>query len=132
MQYALDWQAAEKIVYSTSLGAVSSARTRIERAFDPDAVRRLKAEAKHDLTVNGPTLAAQMIAAGLVDEYHLFLTPRSSAGGHASSPTASGSTWSWSRSGRSPVAWSTSATGPAESGRLPGPGQSRPRAFSER
>ena len=81
VQYALDWQAAEKIVYSTSLGAVSSARTRIERAFDPDAVRRLKAEAKHDLTVNGPTLAAQMIAAGLVDEYHLFLTSTVVGGG---------------------------------------------------
>ncbi|MFF2534571.1 dihydrofolate reductase family protein [Streptomyces cyaneofuscatus] len=73
-QYARDWQAAEKVVYSTTLDAVSSAKTRIERAFDPDAVRRLKAEADADLTVDGPNLAAQAIAAGLVDEYHLFIT----------------------------------------------------------
>ncbi|WP_097914795.1 dihydrofolate reductase family protein [Streptomyces sp. b84] len=74
LQYARDWQAAEKVVYSTTLDEVSSARTRIERTFDPDAVRRLKAESDHDLTVDGPNLAAQAIAAGLVDEYHLFIT----------------------------------------------------------
>ena len=81
VQYARDWQAAEKIVYSTTLESVSSERTRIERTFDPDAVRRLKAEAGHDLTVDGPTLAAQAIAAGLVDEYHLFLTTTVVGGG---------------------------------------------------
>ncbi|MFQ6230451.1 dihydrofolate reductase family protein [Nocardia sp. NPDC002869] len=74
LQYANDWRAAEKIVYSTTLESVSSAKTRIERTFDPDAIRRLKAEAGHDLSVDGPTLAAQAIAAGLVDEYHLFTT----------------------------------------------------------
>ena len=74
-QYAREWQAADKVVYSTTLDEVSSARTRIERTFDPDAVRRLKAELDHDLTVDGPTLAAQAVAAGLVDEYHLFTTP---------------------------------------------------------
>src|SRR3712207_382340 len=74
VQYARDWQAAEKVVYSTTLESVSSARTRIERAFDRDAVRKLKAEAQADLTVDGPTLAAPAIPAGLVGEYHLFMT----------------------------------------------------------
>jgi dihydrofolate reductase len=81
VQYARDWQAADKIVYSTTLESVSSERTRIERTFDPDAVRRLKAEADSDLTVDGPNLAAQAIAAGLVDEYHLFLTTSVVGGG---------------------------------------------------
>ena len=73
--FAQIWQAADKIVYSKSLQTVSSARTRIERAFDPDAIRRLKATADHDVTVGGAELAAQAIEAGLVDEYHLFLVP---------------------------------------------------------
>ncbi|RLL69702.1 dihydrofolate reductase family protein [Streptomyces sp. Z26] len=80
-QYARDWQAAEKVVYSTTLESVSSGRTRIERSFVPDAVRRLKAESAHDLTVDGPNLAAQAIAAGLVDEYHLFVTSTAVGGG---------------------------------------------------
>jgi dihydrofolate reductase len=81
VQYARDWQAAEKIVYSTTLESVSSERTTIERTFDPDAVRRLKAESEHDLSVDGPNLAAQAIAAGLVDEYHLFITTSVVGGG---------------------------------------------------
>ncbi|NHC14810.1 dihydrofolate reductase family protein [Motilibacter deserti] len=81
LQYAKDWQAAEKVVYSTTLEEVSSAKTRIERSFDPDAVRRLKAEADADLTVDGPNLAAQAIAAGLLDEYHLFITTSVVGGG---------------------------------------------------
>ena len=81
VQYARTWQAAEKVVYSTTLESVSSARTRIERTFDPDAVRTLKAEAEADLTVDGPNLAAQAIAAGLVDEYHLFTTSTAVGGG---------------------------------------------------
>ena len=81
VQYARDWQAAEKVVYSTTLESVSSARTRIERTFDPDAVRTLKAGSEHDLSVDGPTLAAQAIAAGLVDEYHLFVTTSVVGGG---------------------------------------------------
>jgi dihydrofolate reductase len=81
LQYARDWQAAEKIVYSTTLESVSSAKTRIERTFDPDAVRKLKVESDHDLSVNGPNLAAQAIAAGLVDEYHLFMTTSVVGGG---------------------------------------------------
>ena len=81
LQYAQDWQAAEKVVYSTTLESVSSARTRVERTFDPEAVRRLKAESDRDLTVDGPELAGQAIAAGLVDEYHLFLTTSVVGGG---------------------------------------------------
>ena len=81
VQYARDWQAADKIVYSTTLESVSSARTRIERSFDPDAVRRLKEESEHDLSVDGPNLAAQAIKAGLVDEYHLFVTTSVVGGG---------------------------------------------------
>ena len=81
LQYASDWQAAEKVVYSTTLQSVSSERTSIERTFDPDAVLRLKEEADSDLTVDGPNLAAQAIAAGLVDEYHLFVTTTVVGGG---------------------------------------------------
>jgi dihydrofolate reductase len=69
------WQAADKIVYSKTLETLSSARTRIERDFDPEAVRQLKATAGRDISVGGADLAAQAIKAGLVDEYHLFLTP---------------------------------------------------------
>jgi len=75
------WQAADKIVYSTTLETVSSARTRIERDFDPDAVRRMKAAAGRDITVGGPDLAARAIKAGLVDECHLFVMPIVVGGG---------------------------------------------------
>jgi dihydrofolate reductase len=81
LQYARDWQAAQKIVFSTTLESVSSAKTRIERTFDPIAILRLKGEADHDLTVDGPNLASQAIAAGLVDEYHLFITSTVVGGG---------------------------------------------------
>jgi dihydrofolate reductase len=84
--FAQIWQAADKIVYSTTLDTVSSARTRIEREFDPEAVRQLKAEAARDLTVGGPDLAAQAIRAGLVDEWHLFLTPIVVGSGNPSLP----------------------------------------------
>jgi dihydrofolate reductase len=80
------WQSADKVVYSTTLDTVSSARTRIERAFDPDAIRRLKTRADRDLTVGGPHLAAQAIRAGLVDEYQLFLTPIVVGGGTPALP----------------------------------------------
>jgi dihydrofolate reductase len=73
--YAGIWQAADKIVYSKTLAKVTSARTRIEREFDPKAVRQMKAQAGGDITVGGPGLAAQAIKAGLVDEYHLFVNP---------------------------------------------------------
>jgi dihydrofolate reductase len=81
LQFADDWKAADKVVYSTTLASVSSAKTRIERTFDPEAVRTLKEGSDHDLSVDGPTLAAQAIAAGLVDEYHLFVTTSVVGGG---------------------------------------------------
>jgi dihydrofolate reductase len=73
--FAKIWQAADKIVYSKTLEAVSSAKTRIERDFDPEAVRQMKATAVRDISVGGPNLAAQAIKAGLVDELHLFIVP---------------------------------------------------------
>jgi dihydrofolate reductase len=76
------WQAADKIVYSTTLPTVSTARTRLERTFDADAVRKLKAGATRDLGVGGPTLAAQAIRAGLVDEYNLLIAPVIAGGGN--------------------------------------------------
>jgi dihydrofolate reductase len=84
--FAHIWQAADKVVYSRTLAAVSSARTRIERDFDPEAVRQMKAQAERDLTVGGPHLAAQAIKAGLVDEWHLFLTPIVVGGGNRALP----------------------------------------------
>ncbi len=84
--FARLWQAAEKIVYSRSLGAVSTARTRIEREFDPETIRRMKARADRDMSVGGAELAAQAIRAGLVDECHLFLTPIVVGGGRKSLP----------------------------------------------
>ena len=84
--YAAIWQAATKIVYSTTLDAVSSARTRIERTFDADAVRQLKAASDSDLSIGGPGLAAHAIEAGLVDEYQLFLAPVVVGGGTQALP----------------------------------------------
>jgi dihydrofolate reductase len=69
------WQAAEKIVFSKTLESVSSARTRIERDFDPGMVRQLKSATEHDMTVGGADLAGQAVRAGLVDELQLFLVP---------------------------------------------------------
>ncbi len=73
--FAAIWQAAEKVVYSRTLDEPEGVRTRLEREFDPDAVGRLKAATEHDLTIGGPELAAQAIAAGLVDEYQQFVNP---------------------------------------------------------
>jgi dihydrofolate reductase len=84
--YARIWQAADKVVYSTTLDAPTTARTRIAPAFDPEAVRRMKAAADRDLSVGGPGLAAQAIRAGLVDEWHLFLTPVLVGGGNPALP----------------------------------------------
>jgi len=81
LDWARQWQAAEKIVYSRTLAEPRSARTRIEREFDPDAVRRLKAGAEHDITVDGPELAAQAIRAGLVDEFQMIVCPVVVGGG---------------------------------------------------
>ena len=85
-EYATIWATADKIVYSRTLETVSSAKTRIERDFDPEAVRQLKAEAERDLSVGGPELAAEAFRAGLVDECHLFLNPVLVGGGKRSLP----------------------------------------------
>jgi dihydrofolate reductase len=84
--YAEIWRAADKIVYSKTLKSVSSASTRIEQDFDPEAVRELKARAERDISVGGPDLAAQAIRAGLVDEYQLFVTPIVVGGGTQALP----------------------------------------------
>jgi dihydrofolate reductase len=84
--YAEIWRAADKIVYSKTLATVSSARTRIERDFDPEAVRRLKAAGERDLSVGGAELGAQAFRAGLVDECHLFLAPVLVGGGKRALP----------------------------------------------
>ncbi len=81
MDFARIWQAADKIVYSKSLETVSTLKTRLEREFEPQAVRDLKTQLPHDLSVAGPNLAAQAIRAGLVDEYHLLIVPTLLGGG---------------------------------------------------
>jgi dihydrofolate reductase len=80
-EFAAIWQGADKVVYSGTLATAATTRTRIERDFDPEAVRHLKAAAEGDLTVGGPDLAAQAIGAGLVDEYHLLVWPVVVGGG---------------------------------------------------
>src|ERR671917_261112 len=84
--FAEIWQAADKIVYSKTLEAVSTGRTRIERDFDPEAVRQMKALVGRDLMVGGPELAAHAFKAGLVDECHLFVAPIVVGGGKRSLP----------------------------------------------
>ena len=82
------WQAADKIVYSKTLDTLSTARTRLERDFDSEAVRQLKASADRDLTIGGPQLAAQALEAGLVDEIHLLLNPVLVGAGNPALPHA--------------------------------------------
>jgi dihydrofolate reductase len=84
--FAQLWRAADKVVYSRTLATPSSARTRIEREFDPEAVRQMKAAAGRDLTVGGPNLAAHAFKAGLVDECQLFLAPIVVGGGNQALP----------------------------------------------
>jgi dihydrofolate reductase len=86
--FAEIWQAADKVVYSRTLDAVSTAQTRIERHFDPDAIRKLKAQSDRDLTIGGPHHAAQAMRAGLVDDYQLFVVPVVVGGGTHSLPGA--------------------------------------------
>lgn len=86
LDFARIWQAADKIVYSRSLERVTTARTRLERSFDPGAVRDLKAAADRDLTVGGPELAGQALRAGLVDEVHLVVCPVVVGGGTRALP----------------------------------------------
>jgi dihydrofolate reductase len=85
-EFAKIWQAAEKVVYSKTLEAPSSARTRIERDFEPEGVRRLKAAADRDISVGGPNLASQALHAGLLDEYHAFVAPIVVGGGKRALP----------------------------------------------
>jgi dihydrofolate reductase len=82
--FAQLWRAADKVVYSRTLEAPSSARTRIEREFDPEAVRAMKAE--QDMVIGGPELAGHALRAGLVDELHLFLSPVVVGGGNPAMP----------------------------------------------
>jgi dihydrofolate reductase len=84
--YAQIWRTAEKIVYSRTLRSASTARTRIERDFDAAALRREKAQARSDMSVGGPGLAAQALEAGLVDEVRLFVAPILVGGGRQSLP----------------------------------------------
>jgi len=84
--YAEIWRDAEKVVYSRTLEAVSSGRTRLERDVDPEAVRRMKEEADRDLAIGGPGLAAEAFRAGLVDECRLFLAPAIVGGGTRALP----------------------------------------------
>ena len=84
--FAEIWWAADKIVYSRTLEAVASERTRIEREFKPETVREMKAMTERDITVGGPELAGQALAAGLVDECHLFLAPVLMGGGTRALP----------------------------------------------
>jgi dihydrofolate reductase len=84
--FAEIWQAADKVAYSKTLETVSTSKTRIERDFDPEAVRRMKASAGRDIFVSGPNLAAHAFKAGLVDECHLFLAPIMVGGGKRSLP----------------------------------------------
>jgi dihydrofolate reductase len=88
LDFARIWQAADKIVYSRSLPA--TARTWLERRFDPDAVRQLKAQTDRDLTVGGPELAGQALQAGLVDEVHLLVCPVVVGGGKRALPAGAG------------------------------------------
>lgn len=80
-EFARIWQAAEKVVFSRSLDSVSTKRTRLERSFDPDLVRQIKADAGHDLNISGADLAAAAWHAGLIDECHVFVAPMLVGGG---------------------------------------------------
>lgn len=84
--YAEIWRLTDKIVYSSTLPSVLTARTRLERTFVPDAVAALRTSADRDLSIGGPTLAARAIVAGLVDEWHLFLSPVVVGGGMSALP----------------------------------------------
>lgn len=81
MDFARIWQAADKIVYSKTLETASTPKTHLEREFNPQAVRDLKARSPHDVLVGGPTFAEHAIRSGLVDEYYLFVVPMMIGGG---------------------------------------------------
>ena len=112
--FAKIWRAADKIVYSKTLETASSARTRIERDFYPETVRRMKAQAERDISVGGPDLATQAFKTGLVDECHLFVTPIVVGGGKWSLPNDVRSNC-WTNA-VSKAAWFTSTTAPEPKG----------------
>jgi dihydrofolate reductase len=85
-EFAQVWQAADKVVYSTTLPAASTARTRLERGFDPNAARDMKRSATTDLTIGGANLAAQAFKAELIDECHLLIRPVIVGGGKPALP----------------------------------------------
>lgn len=85
--FAETWQAAEKIVYSTTLTEPSTRKTRIERVFDPEAVRQLKTSARQDILIGGANLAAAAFRAGLIDGCQLFLSPIIIGGGKPALPS---------------------------------------------
>jgi dihydrofolate reductase len=85
-EYAKIWQAADKIVYSKSLDRISTGNMKIEREFEPEAIKQLKTTATRDVSIGGPTLAAQALKLGLVDECHLFLSPVVVGGGNPALP----------------------------------------------
>jgi len=120
--FANVWQMADKIVYSTTLHAVSTANTRLERRFDPDSVRDMKTSAASDFTVGGPTLAAHAFNAGLVDECHLFMYPVLVGQGKPASQATPAPSWSCWRDTGSTTVSCTSATAP----RADPPGGSAP------
>jgi dihydrofolate reductase len=84
------WRSADKIVYSRSLESTSSTKTRIERDFDPHAVRAMKDSLDHDISIGGPNLAALAFRAGLIDRCQLFLTPVLVGGGKSALPAGVG------------------------------------------
>jgi dihydrofolate reductase len=84
--FAEIWRSADKVVYSTTLDEVTTARTRLERAFDPDEIRRMKTASERDLAIGGPGLAAHAVRAGLVDEWQLFVVPYLAGGGTRAFP----------------------------------------------
>lgn len=84
--YATLWHGTDKVVFSKTLEEVSTSRTRIERVFDPETIRRMKADADHDLSVGGAELGGQALRAGLVDQIHLFISPVLVGGGKPALP----------------------------------------------
>ena len=86
-EYAAIWQAADKVVYSSTLPEATTPRTRVAQRFDAEEVRRLVEDSDKDVSIGGPTLAAEAFAAGLVDEVWLFLSPVSVGGGTPALPT---------------------------------------------
>lgn len=84
--FAEIWQAADKIVYSKTLASASTRNTQIERTFNPEAIKQLKKTSQQDILIGGPELAAHAFQSGLIDEYHLFLTPIIIGGGKPSLP----------------------------------------------